>query len=202
MSDWDLTFKTRPFKRGAELLAYAHDRKLSLDDAVLELVNAALDYGVPDNAIVGFNPLVTETFQERLTRTYNAGREKGAADGLGPVRDAMRTYESAIGMGQHGGMAAAALIDAVYAILNPAVVASGVAEAAEHERVVWGDAAAAHEQPDAVWGMGSVNDDPGARRDLLPHPRRGLPRRPRQPLQLRREDDFQPDTRRILSSTT
>lgn len=40
-------------------------------------------------------------------------------DPLEPIRDAMRQYEAAIEAGQHGRIAAAHFVDAVYAVLTP-----------------------------------------------------------------------------------
>jgi hypothetical protein len=131
-----LTFQGRPVKRGAALLAYAERRKLGREDAVIELVNTAL--------------------AQELHKRPPPPAE--VVDNLGPVRDAMHTYEAAVMAGRHGGVAAAALVDAIYAILHPddAVaqmppvhVVCGVAESVERQR----------QQYDATAGEGWVPDD-------------------------------------------
>lgn len=70
-------------------------------------------------------------------------------DPLEPVRDAMRQYEAAVAAGQHGRMAAAQFVDAIYAVLNPnpvempvpvvtaAVERDEVAEIDEHAQPEW-----------------------------------------------------------------
>lgn len=42
-----------------------------------------------------------------------------SADQLAPIRDAMAAYEAKLVAREHGGVAAAAFVDQVYAILNP-----------------------------------------------------------------------------------
>lgn len=195
--DWGLTFQGRPVKRGAELLDYAERRNIGIEDAVIELVNAALtpDLHKPSyvGALTGQPPAADgpddpDRYAKAAHHAYHkatkdwvripswnspnclkAGWRAAAqavlglarnsgeftvqvpltapeiVDNLGPVRDAMRTYEGAIMAGQHGGVAAAALVDAIHAILHPGEAAqmpvpvvSGVAEAAEHQEQQYG----------------------------------------------------------------
>lgn len=125
--------------RGPELLQYAKRRDIDVDDAVVELVNAAL-------IIAGGAPLDT-------------GRhEAGGVEELARIKAAYAVYEDALRAHQHGGVAAAEFIDTVYAVFNPQgyeppepmVVAGAVDDAAP----------VVAEPAEAEWGMGSVVDVP------------------------------------------
>lgn len=83
----------------------------------------------------GFEAVIAEAAQlgmavARFTATWDAfalevrARQPATTasaepDSLGPVRDAMHQYEAAVAAGQHGGVAAAQFVDAVYAVLTP-----------------------------------------------------------------------------------
>lgn len=149
--------------RGPEVLAYANRRDIDADNAIEELVNAAL--------VAGGAPL--DTGQQAA----------GAVVELDRIREAYGRYEEALRARQHGGMAAAHFTDAVYAILHPQgyeppepmVVPGGGDEAPVAQDAAWGmDSVTAEEEavPVAVaegdgaasaaayWPEGDLGDDP------------------------------------------
>lgn len=91
-----LHFAGRPIERSSELIAYAVEHRILIDDAIIDIVNRALQ---PPQAAAapGYTP----------------------GDQLAPIRDAMARYEDALRNRQHGGVAAGAFIEEVYAVLNP-----------------------------------------------------------------------------------
>lgn len=92
-------------------------------------------YFVPDFPVETFDAMVAEASQisvmairfaakaDAMTQEW-ASRRAGSAerDPLDPVREAMRQYDAEVAAGQHGRIAAAHFVDAIYAALAPAPV--------------------------------------------------------------------------------
>jgi hypothetical protein len=144
IGEWGLTFQGRPVKRGNQLLAYAERRKITIEDAVIELVNLALAQELhkryDSQSLAAAMKQISDLCTER-DHLKSQLAQLQLVDNLGPVRDAMATYEAVIKAGKHGGVAAAALVDALYAIVYPDRVAEmpvhvvcGVAESVERQR--------------------------------------------------------------------